>query len=100
VAYRRWMTVAAILYGRFQVLTAISFPFMLALCYEGLSPRSEGELRMSTILIILLVVLLLGGGGGYYGYSRYGGSGIGGALGLVLIIVLGLWFFGGLHIHR
>jgi hypothetical protein len=31
------------------------------------------------------------------GYSRYGGSGIGGALGLVLIIVLGLWFFGGPH---
>ena len=55
---------------------------------------------MSTILIIVLVILLLGGGGGYYGYSRYGGSGIGGALGLVLIIVLALWLFGGLHFHR
>lgn len=55
---------------------------------------------MNTILIIVLVVLLLGGGGGYYGYSRYGGSGIGGALGLVLIIVLALWFFGGPHLNR
>jgi Protein of unknown function (DUF3309) len=55
---------------------------------------------MGTILIIVLVVLLLGGGGGYYGYNRYGGSGLGGALGLVSIIVLCLWFFGGLHIHR
>jgi hypothetical protein len=27
-------------------------------------------------------VLLLGGGGGYYGYNRYGGPGLGGALGL------------------
>jgi hypothetical protein len=55
---------------------------------------------MGTILIIVLVILLLGGGGGYYGYSRYGGSGLGGALGLVLIILLALWFFGGLHISR
>jgi hypothetical protein len=54
---------------------------------------------MGTILIIVLLVLLLGGGGGYYGYSRYGGPGIGGALGLVLIIVLGLWFFGGLRFN-
>jgi hypothetical protein len=56
--------------------------------------------RMGTILIVVLVVLLLGGGGGYYGYSRYGGSGVGGALSLVLIVILGLWFFGGLHINR
>jgi hypothetical protein len=60
----------------------------------------QGRWQMGTILIIVLVVLLLGGGGGYYGYSRYGGSGIGGALGLVLIILLVLWFFGGLHINR
>jgi hypothetical protein len=43
---------------------------------------------MSTILIIVLLILLLGGGGGYYGYNRYGGAGLGGALGLVLIILL------------
>jgi len=55
---------------------------------------------MGVILIIVLVVLLLGGGGGYYGYRRYGGSGLGGALGLVLVIVLALWFFGALNIHR
>jgi hypothetical protein len=33
---------------------------------------------VGTILIIVLVILLLGGGGGYYGYNRYGGSGLGG----------------------
>ena len=49
---------------------------------------------MSTILIIVVLVLLLGGGGGYYGYNRYGGSGLGGILGLVLVV----WLFGGLHI--
>lgn len=33
---------------------------------------------MGTILIIVLLIVLLGGGGGYYGYNRYGGSGLGG----------------------
>ena len=34
---------------------------------------------MSTILIITVLLLLFGGGGGggYYGYSRYGTSGLG-----------------------
>lgn len=50
---------------------------------------------MGTILIIVVVMLLLGGGRGYSGYNRYGGRGLGGALGLVLVI----WFFGGMHIH-
>jgi uncharacterized protein DUF3309 len=54
---------------------------------------------MTTILIVVLLVLLLGGGGGYYGYSRYGGSGLGGALGLVLIILAAIWLLGGLHIN-
>jgi hypothetical protein len=54
---------------------------------------------MSTILIIVVVLLLLGGGGGYYGYNRYGGRGLGGALGLVLIVIAVFWFFGGLHFH-
>jgi hypothetical protein len=31
------------------------------------------------------VVLLIGGGGGYYGYRRYGGSGLGGAFGLAAV---------------
>ena len=55
---------------------------------------------MSTILVIVLIILLLGGGGGYYGYNRYGGAGLGGALGLILVNLLVLWFFGGLHISR
>jgi hypothetical protein len=45
------------------------------------------------ILLIILIVLLLGGGGGYY----YGGGyphALGGGLGTVLIVILGLWFFG------
>jgi hypothetical protein len=49
---------------------------------------------MDTVLIIVLVILLLGGGGGYYGYNRYGGAGLGGALGTVLIILrFGSWGF-------
>jgi len=52
---------------------------------------------MSTILIILLLVLLLGGGG-YYGHSLYGTPGLGGALGLVLIVVVVLWLLGGLRL--
>ncbi len=54
---------------------------------------------MSTLLIIVVVILLLGGGGGYYGYSRYGGSGLGGVLGLVLVIMLAVWLFDGLHFN-
>ncbi len=54
---------------------------------------------MSTILIVVVLILLLGGGGGYYGYSRYGGSGLGGVLGLVLVVVLALWLFGGLQLN-
>ena len=49
---------------------------------------------MPTILVIVLLVLLFGGGGGYYGYGLYGGAGLGGALGFVLLIVAVLWFFG------
>ena len=52
---------------------------------------------MSTILIIVVLILLLGGGGGYYGYNRYGGRGLGGVLGVVLLIVVALWLFGGLR---
>ena len=44
---------------------------------------------MSTILIVVLLVLLLGGGG--YGYSRFGGPGLGGALGVILTVILVLW---------
>ncbi len=52
------------------------------------------------IILLVIVLVLLFGGGGYYGYSRYGGSGLGGVLGLVLIALLVLWYFGGLHLQR
>ena len=58
---------------------------------------------MSTLLIIVLLILLFGGGGGYYGYNRYGGRELGGALGLVLLILIVLWLlgiFGGAHIMQ
>ncbi len=41
-----------------------------------------------TIFFIVVLILLLGGGDGYYGYNRFGGSGLGGALGLVLIVLI------------
>lgn len=50
---------------------------------------------MSTLLILVILILLLGGGGGYYGYNRYGGRGLGGAVGLVLIILVAFWLVGG-----
>ena len=52
---------------------------------------------MSTILIILVLILLLGGGG-YYGHSTYGGAGLGGVLGLVLVVAVVVWLVGGLRI--
>jgi len=59
--------------------------------------KAKGGRAMGTILIIVVLILLLGGGGGYYGYSRYGGTGLGGVLGLVLIVVVVLWLLGRLH---
>jgi hypothetical protein len=52
------------------------------------------EATMTTILIIVLLVLLLGGGG-YYGHRNYGGRGLGGVLGLVLVIILIVWLVNG-----
>jgi hypothetical protein len=54
---------------------------------------------MTTILIIVLLILLLGGGGGYYGYRTYGGPGLGGVLGLVLVVLFVVWLLGGLAVH-
>jgi len=54
---------------------------------------------VATILIIVLLILLLGGGGGYYGYSRWGGPGLGGVLGIVLIVLVAIWLLGGLTVH-
>jgi hypothetical protein len=50
---------------------------------------------MLTIFLIVLLVLALGGGG--WGYSRYGYVGWSPA-GLILLVLLVLWFAGGLHV--
>jgi Protein of unknown function (DUF3309) len=63
-------------------------------CRKIIYPTGD---RMSTLLIIILVIVLLGGGGGYYGYSRYGNNGLGGAIGLVVVILLILWLVGAFH---
>jgi hypothetical protein len=49
-----------------------------------------------SILIILLAIFILFGGGGYYGYNRgyYSGAGYGGALGLIVIILLAFYLIG------
>ena len=54
---------------------------------------------MHTVLLIVLLIIVLGGGGGYYGYRTYGGPGLGGALGLVLVVLLVVWLAGGLTVH-
>jgi Protein of unknown function (DUF3309) len=55
---------------------------------------------MSTLLIIVVLVLLFGGGGGYYAHNRYGGTGLGGVLGLVVFVLVVLWLVGGIGIGR
>ena len=51
---------------------------------------------MSTLLIIIILLILFGGGGGYYAHRSYGGRGLGGVLGLILVILLVLWLAGAL----
>jgi hypothetical protein len=48
---------------------------------------------MSLLLLIIVLVLLFGGGGGYYAHRSYGGTGLGGVLGLVLIVLVVIWLF-------
>ena len=50
---------------------------------------------MLTILLILLVILAIGGGA--WGYSRFGYAGWS-PLGLLLLVVLLLWFTGNLRL--
>jgi hypothetical protein len=52
-------------------------------------------MSLTTLLIVVLLVLLLTG---FFGHRRYGGRGVGGALGLVLIIFLIVWLAGGVRI--
>ena len=42
---------------------------------------------MGLLLLIIILVLLFGGGGGYYGYRTYGGPGLGGVLGIIIVIL-------------
>ena len=60
-------------------------------------PGSHAERRRSILLLIILLVLLFGGGGGYYGYSRWGTGGGLGIVGTVLLVVVVLYLFGGMH---
>lgn len=50
------------------------------------------------LLLIIVLVLLLGGGGGYYGHSRWGMGGGIGIFGVVLIIAVLYFVFGGLRL--
>jgi hypothetical protein len=54
-----------------------------------------GDPVMSRILIILVLIFLFGGGG-HYAHDRYGGSGLGSVLGLLLVVVVVFWLVGGL----
>ena len=53
---------------------------------------------MATILIIILLIVLLGGGG-YCAYRSYGGRGLGGVLGLVILLLIIPWLFGVFAVH-
>ena len=57
----------------------------------------QAERRRSMLLLILLLVLLFAGGGGYYGYSRWGTGGGLGIVGTVLLVVVLVYLFGGMH---
>jgi hypothetical protein len=53
--------------------------------------QSKAGEAMSILLIIIILILLFGGGGGYYAHRSYGGAGLGGVLGLVLIVIVVIW---------
>jgi hypothetical protein len=57
------------------------------------------NIHMNPILLIIILFLVFGGGGGggYYGYSAYGAPGLGGALNIVLLVLLAVWLFGGMR---
>ena len=49
------------------------------------------------LLLLIVLLLLLGGGGGYYGYSRWGTHGGLGIFGIVLVVVVLFYVFGGIR---
>jgi hypothetical protein len=55
---------------------------------------------MGLLLIVVVLLLLFGGGGGYYGYRNYGGRGLGGVLGTVLIVMVVFWLIAPMHYYR
>jgi len=52
---------------------------------------------MVLILLIVILVLAFCVGSGYYGYRRWGASEGMGVFGLVLILLILLYVFGGVH---
>jgi hypothetical protein len=52
---------------------------------------------MSNTFLAVVLIMLLGGSGAYYGYSRYGSSGLRSVIGLVLVVSLLVWLFGGMR---
>lgn len=68
-------------------------------CWPITQPvKFRKEALMFLLLLIVVLVLLFGGGGGYYGYRRWGTGGGVGIVGLVVIILLFLYLFGGIRL--
>ncbi len=64
--------------------------------WVGKAPLGREKLRgtvvvMNSIILILVLLILFGGGGFYLGGPAFGGGG----LGLILLICLIVWMFGG-----
>jgi len=53
---------------------------------------------MSNTFVVVVLIVFLGGAGAYYAHSRYGGSGLRSVIGLVLVVSLLVWLFGGLRV--
>jgi hypothetical protein len=73
--------------------------------YDGKSPNTSPKLErptasptgaptMTLIIIIVVLVLLFGGGGGYYAHRTWGGPGLGGVVGLIVVVLVVLWLMG------
>jgi hypothetical protein len=76
----------------FALCLALREPCLL----EGRVFTKFKEATMSLLLIIIILLIVFGGGGGYYAHRSYGGRGLGGVLGLILIVLLVLWLVGAL----
>ena len=53
---------------------------------------------MSNTFMAVVLIMLLGCSGAYYCYGRYGSSGLRSVIGLVLVVSLLVWLFGGMRI--